>query len=120
VSAVLRESARSIVDNYLGVESFEAGLVRMRAMTRAEYDETRLRAHRLTRDAAMLQRSMPRAAEQDAAYARRLRAAIAPPVDVAEAKREKRWLQVRAALQFGRTATAARRSALEIARAVRR
>lgn len=97
-------------------EAFEAHQVRQRSLTRAEYDDARLRVFRLGVEAALLQPSMPKAAAADRAYANRVRMAIAVPLDPIEAARNRRWHNLHLGLQASARAVVLRNQARRIAR----
>lgn len=101
-------------------EPLEALEARERRLTRRDYHEARRTAHRLACEAAMLRRAMPQTAANDAARAEALRAAIAVPVDQAEAVRMSVWRGLRIALAHGIAATHSRNKARAIARMVRK
>ena len=102
------------------VESYEAELVRTRRMTRAQYREARCDAHRLETRAQMMRHATPRDARADALSAARIRADIAPPTDIAEAARERAWLQLRLILEAGCRATATRKHSRQLTQSHRR
>ncbi|MFT3806075.1 hypothetical protein [Arenimonas sp.] len=97
-------------------DSIEALAVRDRTMTRSEYTDARRRAHQLDTEAWLLRKEMPKAAAADEAYARRIRSAIAVPVDRTESARNVRWQRLTLALRTSARAVLLRNQARHIAR----
>lgn len=105
---------------YAPIESYEAERVRLRSMTREQHAEARKDAWRLESRSKLMRHATPRDAAADAASAARIRADLLPPVNVAEAARNRRWAQLRLILEAGCHATASRKHSHQLALSMRR